>query len=335
MRARSIVLAILLGLAPATASAIGVDPGQATPVQREQAQARFMKGKAKYDAGDYKTALEEFQASLEIVQSPNTRLYVARSYREMQKFVEAYVEFGRTMVEAKEHAAADGRYAKAAEAAQAERNAVAPYLGFVTLTIKDPPEDGKLSVNGAEIKRAGWSEPIPVSPGSGEVRFESPGHDTVVKPLQINAGQQVAMTIEPGAAVVPPNAPPPIERTPPKTPPMILGLRIGAIAAGTVGVVGVLMFGIGGVSSLNTFNALEKKCGKNTPCPPEEQGVVQRGKSEQAIANVGLVMGIAGLAVGGALLGASFVLKPGQKQEAPPAAALSFGPGSVTFSGTF
>lgn len=335
MRHRAFLLALLLGLAPAVASATGVDPAQATPVQREQAQTRFMKGKAKYDTGDYKTALDEFKASLEIVQSPNTRLYVARSYREMGKLVEAYVEFGRTMVEAKEHAAADGRYAKAADAAQAERNAVAPYLGFVTLTMKDQPEDAKLTVNGAEITRAGWTEPIPVAPGSGEVRVEAAGRDTVVKPLQISAGQQFALTIEPGAAVVPPNEPPPIAPTPKPTNPTVLALRIGAIAAGGVGVVGMLMFGIAGVSSLNTFNALEKKCEKMSPCPPDEQGVVQRGKSEQAIANVGLIMGLAGLAIGGGLFAASLLVKPGPKTESPPAAAFSFGPGSVTLSGTF
>jgi hypothetical protein len=334
IRHRAVLLAALL-LAPATASAIGVDPGQATPVQREQAQTRFLKGKQKYDAGDYKTALDEFLASLEIVQSPNTRLYVARSYREMGKLVDAYVEFGRTMVEAKEHAAADGRYAKAAEAAQNERNAVAPYLGFVTLTVTNPTEDAKLSVNGAEVKRAGWTEPIPVMPGSGEVRLESSGHDTVVKPLNISAGQQVAVTIETGADVVAPNAPPPPVKADPPTKPLITGLRIGAIAAGGVGVVGLVMFGVAGVSSINTYNALEKQCGKNMPCPGELQGNVNRGKSEQAIANVGLIMGIAGLAVGGGLFAASIVLSKPSKTETQPAAAVSFGPGSVTLSGTF
>jgi len=213
-----------------------------------------------------------------------------------------------------------------ADAAQAERNAVAPYLGFVTLTMKDQPADAKLSVNGAEITRAGWSEPIPVAPGSGEVRVEAAGHDTVVKPLQITAGQQVALTIEPGADVVAPNAPPPISPTPKPTNPTVLALRISGIAAGGVGVVGILMFGIAGVSSINTFKRAREKCGKTSPCPPEEQGVVQRGKSEQAIANVGLVMGLAGLAIGGGLFAASFLIKPGPKTESPPAAALSFGP---------
>ena len=82
-----------------------------------------MKGKQKYDGGDYKSALEEFQGSLDIVQSPNTRLYVARCYREMGRLVEAYVELGRTAVEAKEHATVDNRYDKARDAATAERDA--------------------------------------------------------------------------------------------------------------------------------------------------------------------------------------------------------------------
>lgn len=42
-------------------------------------------------------------ASLDIVASPNTRLYIGRCLRDMGRTVEAYVELGRAAVEAKEH----------------------------------------------------------------------------------------------------------------------------------------------------------------------------------------------------------------------------------------
>ncbi len=334
MRANAAILGLFLALAPVTALAVGVDPGDATPVQREQAQARFVKGKQKYDAGNYKDALAEFQASIDIVQSPNTRLYVARSYREMGRLVDAYVEFGRTMVEAKEHAAADGRYAKAAEAAANERKQMEPYLGFATVTVQNPGEESKLVVGGQEIKRAGWTEPVPVMPGDVEVRVETPNHPPATQTVKVVAGQKVDVTIDAKGTEA---APPPVEQPKPTPPPSTGGtvkaLRIGAIAAGGVGLVGIVIFGIAGQSSVNTYNDLQKKCGMNTPCPSGFQNEVSRGKTEQTIANVGLAIGIVGLVAGGALFGASFLVKSPSKEGASTSVVV--GPGSISLHGTF
>src|SRR5258708_31077752 len=99
-RVMGAMLATLIALVPVSGIAAGVDPGVATPVQREQAQAQFQRGKKLYDAGNYEEALSEFRASLDIVASPNTRLYSARCLRELNRIVEAYAEFGRTAVEA-------------------------------------------------------------------------------------------------------------------------------------------------------------------------------------------------------------------------------------------
>jgi len=325
---RALFLAVpLVLLAPTMAHAIGVDPGQATPVQREQAQARFIKGKQKYDAGDYAAALEEFQGSIDIVQSPNTRLYVARCFREMKKLVEAYVEFGRTMVEAKEHAAADGRYAKAAEAAAAERNAIEPYLGFVTVNVQNPTDETKLYVGETEIKRGGWPEPIPVMPGSAEVRVVTPGRDTATQKLTLQQGdkQSISIAVPAAKAIEPPPPPPPPEKKE--------GNKIFvplAVAAGGVAVVGFTMFAIGGIASMGTYSDLEKTCGKNTPCPESLKGTIDRGRTEQAIANVGLFIGIAGAVAGGALL--TFALLPSSSKTQ---ANLTVGPSSITLGGTF
>ena len=99
----------------------GVDPLSATPVQREQAQGRFLKGKELYDEGKFEEALAEFMASRGIVASPNARLYRARCLRELKRYVEAYTQFGRTMVEALELAKLEVRYARTADAATRER----------------------------------------------------------------------------------------------------------------------------------------------------------------------------------------------------------------------
>ena len=110
----------LAAIALATASpalADGVLPAEASPVQREQAQSRFQRGKDLMTKQSYDQALAEFRASHDIVASPNTRLEIARCLVAMGKLVAAYAEFGRTSIEAKELLGEDKRYQRANDSA--------------------------------------------------------------------------------------------------------------------------------------------------------------------------------------------------------------------------
>ena len=60
------VLGAALLAVPAVARADGVPPAAATPLQREQAQSRFLRGKELMDRGQYSEALVEFRASHDI-----------------------------------------------------------------------------------------------------------------------------------------------------------------------------------------------------------------------------------------------------------------------------
>src|SRR5258708_5855936 len=137
MRSRFIFWASLTGVlfcqAP-RALADGVLPAAATPVQREQAQARFLRGKELMAKKHYDEALSEFRASREVVASPNSRLELARCLLAMGKAIAAYAELGRTAVEAKELTTQDNRYQRAYDAAKAERAEIEAKLGFVSLT---------------------------------------------------------------------------------------------------------------------------------------------------------------------------------------------------------
>jgi hypothetical protein len=332
----SLVLCSVLA-ASVPALAAGVDPANATPVQREQAQAHFLKGKASFDRNDMPAALEEFRASLEIVASPNARLYVARTLREMGHLVEAYAEFGRTAAEAKEHEREDGRYAKAAEAALAERATIAPQLGLVQLNIKNATDATTVTVAGSPLIRAGWSDPVPVKPGDVEVEIVTPGVLPIRKTLKIAAGQKTPLDIDAGVGgtgdATNPNTPlPPVKEQPVTNSKAGKGWMLPvAIAGGGVGVVGMIMFAAAGVASQNTYNDLKKNCGSG-PCPSSFAGEISSGKTQQAIANTGLVIGLVGLAVGATFL--TLWLLP-SKAPAQPSAALVIGPSSLGIAGTF
>lgn len=318
------------------AFAAGVDPGAATAVQREQAQARFTRGKSLYEAGKFDAAAEEFRASNEIVASPNARLYYARALREGGHLVQAYVELGRTSVEAREHAKEDGRYEKAAETAENERNALKPKLGFVMVRVENARDDTKLEVGGEEIRRAGWNEPAPVMPGTTEVVVTSGGGAPVRRTVTVSQGKTEDLTIDAASsgAASSSSASPATggdsaslstsgsDRT---------KLRPYSYVAFGVGGAGFLTFVLSGLLANGTYGDLQDKCGSG-PCSASLQSEVSRGKTEQTIANVGLVFGVIGAGVGATL----FVLSM-PKSDSKPAATLAptISPGWAGVKGTF
>ncbi len=334
--ARTLFFAVTFGIGiglTAPALAVGVDPGAATPVQREQAQARFLRGKQLFESRSYEPALVEFRASFGIVASPNTRLYVARSLRELGRTVEAYVEFGRTDVEAREHASEDARYSKAGEAAAAERDALKRRLGFVTVRIEHAEEATRLLVGNEEIRRGGWSEPIPVSPGAPQIRLETPGRAPVIGTLTIEAGQTKALTLDAasGATTRQPAAATPATvdaGTPAREEPTSPSLRPYAYVAGGVGVAGIATFAIFGLMAKGTHDDLVARC-PGGRCASDASSDVSSGQSQQTIANVGLVVGGVGVAAGVVL----FVLEP--KRAGSGNVSATVGLGRLELKGRF
>ncbi len=266
------VTAFLLSVA-GTAFADGVLPAVATPVQREQAQARFVRGKELLSKNRYEEALAELRASHEIVASPNTRLQLGRCLRAMGKIVAAYAELGRSMVEAKELVAQDNRYQRAYDAAAAERAEIEPQLAFVTMTILNAADGSIVRVGGEEIRRAAWGEPAPVAAGTTEIVVETPGRSPVKRELTVGAGQKLQVTIDAQPAEAPPAAPV-ATAEPPQHPSWAKSPRNWAYVAGGVGAAGLLVSVVFGAMAQSTYNDLGSAC-HSGGCPP--------GKSDEIL----------------------------------------------------
>ncbi|WP_394820650.1 tol-pal system YbgF family protein [Pendulispora albinea] len=301
------------------ASAAGVDPSKATPVQREQAQSRFLKGRKLYDARNYAGAAEEFRASHDIVASPNSLLFLARSLRQKGDLVAAYVEFDKARVEAKELARDDVRYEKAGEAAQLERDALTGKLGFVIVDVEHPTDETTLKIAGDTMRRAGWGEPAPVLPGTTQIEVSTPGRPPVTTSVTVAAGQteRTRLDVNSVAPLAEKTALPP----PPPASDDRSTLRTAAYVAGGVGAAGFLTFIVFGLLNNGTYGDLESACGKG-PCPASRSGDIDKGKSQQTIANVGLVFGLLGAGAGVTL----FVLSQPRKGDAAGAPSTSTRP---------
>jgi hypothetical protein len=310
------------------ALADGILPPEATPVQREQAQARFQRGKDLMGRKSYDEAIGEFRASHDIVASPNARLEVARCLVATGKLVAAYAEYGRTSVEAKELIAQDKRYQLAYDSATAERADLQPKLGFVTLTIQNPSDATRVVVGGEELRRAAWAEPAPVAAGTTEIVVTTPGHADVARSVTLDAGASTALTIDAqsGAADAPAAVaiaePPPVALEPKRVP-----LRTWAYVAGGVGVAGIGTFALFGALAHSSFTDLQSACGAG-PCPASKADEISSGKTKQTIANVGLAVGLVGLAAGTTL----FVISL-KKGTASPGAAVLVSPTWVGVGG--
>ncbi len=313
------------------ALAAGVEPSQATPVQREQAQSRFLRGKKLFDAKNYAGAAEEFRASHDILASPNSLLVLARSLRQEGDLVAAYVEFDKARIEAKELARDDSRYDKAGESASQERDALASKLGFVIVDVQHPAPDTTLKIGNDTIQRAGWGEPAPILPGTTVIEVETPGHPKATTSVTVSAGQTEHARLDAQA-----ESPPEARKTAPAPPPddHRSTMRTAAYVAGGVGAAGLVTFVVAGILSNHTYGDLQKNCGSSGPCSSSSfNDEISRGKTQQTIANIGLVAFVLGAGAGVTL----FVLSQPPK-DAPATAAkarVQLEPAGVSLRGAF
>jgi hypothetical protein len=315
-RAKAAVF-VLLGAALVTepALAVGVDPGAATPAQKEQAQTHFTHGHELYRKQDFAGALTELRASLEVVESPNVRLILARCLRDMGNVADAYAEYGRTIASAQ----LDAKYGAAQQTATEERGALEAKLGFLTVTVDHAADATSLKVGGREVPRASWTSPVPVTPGSVEVVIESAGQPPTRKTVTVAAGEKSAVTIDAGpqpAPAVAPTPTTPLEPAPDAEAGHPKSYRPVAYVAGGIGVVGMTLFAVFGSLANSKYNDLKSQCGG--PCPPSRQSDIDTGKHDQTIANISLAVGAVGIVTGVTLFLTSMPSKSG---EAPAASA--------------
>jgi hypothetical protein len=319
----------------------------------------FSAGKQAIDAQNLERAAIELRASLEVVDSPNARLELARVLRDSDKASEAWVEYGRTIETATRLAAREERYAKTAEAATSERNDLEAKLALVTVTVPNAPPGATLKVGGRQVPQDQWSAPNVATPGAVDVVLaDATGKELARQTVSAVVGQKTLVTLDarptegtaapaaaastsgPGAKATKASADSGDDRpsaiddsasadlagssSSDKT-----GLRPWAYAAGGVGIAGMAAFAVFGLLSNSTYDDLKTACpASRGGCPPGKSSEINRGQSEQTVANVGLVAGLVGLAAGTTLLVISLNSRP-----APVTTGIVVGPGFVGVKG--
>ena len=114
---------------------------------------------------------------------------------------------------------------------------------------------------------------------------------------------------------------------------------IGIAAAG-VGVAGFTLFAIAGSMSNGTYGDLEDLCGGERACPPnraaEAADLQDSGRTQQTLANVGLIVGAVGVAAGATLLVIGLTGDSNETETgSAPKASLAIGPSWTGVRGRF
>jgi hypothetical protein len=279
------------------------------------AQQRFDRGYELFERNDYATAITEFRASIELVPSPNTRLYIGLCLLRMGALAEAYAELQRTFTEARDRALADPRYANARNIAERELTALRPRLGRLVLRADGAPSGASYRVASTEVLPAMLGLPLYFDPGEVTVTAEAPGYvpfrrtvrllpdtTTEVEVTWEHAAPAGTSTLAPTTASPPPDVvrieaprPLPVER--------VTGgaVRTAGYVVGATGLLGVGAFALFGIFARNTYDEVSRACGGRRCSSPAQELRIDEGEAWQLAANVSLGVGV-GLLLTGAVM---------------------------------
>lgn len=289
---------VALGPWPGEVLARPSKPGTASDDPGQKAMAAFVEGQKLYDAGSYSEALDKFREVDELLKSPNARLYMGRCLRELGRLPEAFEVMTEAVAAANEKAKSDPSYLRTRDAAAAEREAIVPRIGRITVAADSPPEGLQIQVGTRTLRSAEIGREIGVDAGDLVVDATAPGYQPFHRELTIDAGRQQSIAVvlrREGEA----------------------GDGGGGDGAGTqstavrdagfgilaLGVVGMGVFAVTGSMSNSKYATLEEECATPPCTDPKYVDVIDEGKTLDVVANVGLGVGLAGIVVGALMVG--------------------------------
>ncbi len=276
------------------------------------AQTLFDTGKRLMAEGKYAEACARFEESQRLDPAIGTHYAMAECYEKAGRLASAWLAFLDVASDASAQNRADRvKYAKA------RAEALAPRLSRIKVVVP-----AAVRVPGLEIKRDGetlhevqWGLPVPADPGAHVVRVTAPGKvpAELAVTVQRDEGKVVEVTVAPLAdapAAEPVAGPSPAPSSPAPAVPVAPGAdtasashaglgtqRVLAIAAGVVGVGGVVVGSVFGLKALSEHSSSQQQC-QGTSCSQAGLQDVSDGKNAGNLSTVGFAVGAAALAGG-------------------------------------
>jgi hypothetical protein len=287
---------VSLVLCAATASCAPPPPAQtpasAPPGTRNigAAEVLFDEAVTLSEAGKYPEACAKFEESDRLDHALNTLFNLGDCYERVGRRASAWEAFSRVVGEARQA----GKEALKEDATK-RAEALKPRLAKLTLVV--PPAvsgvaDVHVKRNGAVVDPQLWNQSVPVDAGEQTIVVTAPGRAPWRETISVKEAEAAKLTVpELAAAPMPPQ-------------------RVGALAAGGVGAVGLVIGSIFGALTFAKWGEAVSACGgpkdQHTSCPTQMQ-VTNAGEigasagSLATVSNIGFALGGAGLVAAGVL----------------------------------
>lgn len=256
------------------------------------AKAKFAAALKLYNASQPELALALFRELVGVTGSPNARLYVALCLEQLGRNVDAYNELTRTAKEASLRP--ESKYDRTREAAVAEMGALDARVGKLVVTLPDTPPGYAVSIDGRTLDEREVGVSVVLEPGTHRVEATAPGRAPAARGVRVDGGETRTMTLAFGTSEAARTG---VDRS--SATPFV---RIAGYGLAGAAVVGLSMFAIGGIAASSKYGSLEDACGDSRCTDPKYQSDIDAGKAFQAVANVGLAIGVIGGIAGATLL---------------------------------
>lgn len=282
-------------------------PAQAfaqSEADRATARSLAQQGEAAYEAKDYKKSEDAFRRADALYHAPTLSIGLARAQAAEGKFVEAWENYNRVILEGVTTTPA---FAKALADAKAEIGAIEGRRARVTITVtgSDAP---KVTIDARPIKSEALGIAFFVDPGAHTIVAAADGFNSETRTFTAAEGksESVAITLTPAPAAAAPAAPlsnGSATATPPNNPPAgDIGASGGAnhvpaFVAFGVGAAGLVTGIVTGVLAIGKHDDLSKVCTSGS-CDPSQQSNVDAYHTLGVVSTVGFVVAGVGAAAG-------------------------------------
>lgn len=304
---------------------LAISAARAEPTERERGEALYADGLRHLREGRPERALAALDASAELLPSPNTDLLRAHALRAIGRRVDALVGYERVVRDAGARVrAGDARFEPTLAEAGRWVAFLRTALAELSVEIDAGERSVELLVDGQSIEtvrdaRTGvarariWREP-----GRVRVGVRAAGGGRQQRDLELAPGESEIARFELVAGPKPPKSAP--AAAAPEPPSGDGGPPIASFVAWGVGGAGLVVLAVAGGLARARMAELDD-------CRPNcSESQVNDAETKATVANVGLVVGIAGAVTGGAIWLGAELMRPAER--APSGAV-------VTVAGSF
>jgi len=317
---RALVTLLVLGLSVSISPELHAQPNknQTQADISAQADEQFRRGREEQNRGNCQKALEYFRASHALKPQRGTLLNMGLCEKQLGQLAKAMQHLEEVLPQLPQ---GDDRRDIVRENLT-ELKAKVPWLRIVLTA--NAPVGTIVTYDDSELEPTMIGTDIPVDPGKHVVIVEATGLPNRRYEVMIEEGKRQTLRVEPGVL----SKPVAIKEEAPQS----KGKLIAGVAAGGVGVLGVVAGAITGGMALRNHSAAEKACPTRNGCNGDTLNLVRQGETLSTISTVAFAVGVVGLGVGVPL-----VLTNRNAYEKAPTVGLVVSPygASVGLSGAF